>query len=111
MTAAVYSRIKLMMGRWLDDEETHPLLKGGLLPLPLGMRFTRLSQGRDYAASGYFEHRLKTDVRVSGRGFQTGGVVRVEVPKGARKGVHFGRVGVARKGQFIVGGVKEVGWQ
>ena len=45
------------------------------------------------------------------RGFQSGDTVRAEVPKGARKGVRVGRVGVARKGQFTVGGVKDVGWQ
>ena len=44
-------------------------------------------------------------------GFRTGDMVRAEVPKGARKGIHQGRVAVARKGQFTVGGVKDVGWQ
>jgi hypothetical protein len=42
-------------------------------------------------------------------GFRTGDMVRAEVPKGARE--HQGRVAVARKGQFTVGGVKDVGWQ
>jgi hypothetical protein len=44
-------------------------------------------------------------------GFQTGDMVRADVPKGARKGVHIGRVAVAKKGQFTVGGVKDVRWQ
>jgi hypothetical protein len=45
------------------------------------------------------------------RGFRTGDMVRAEVQRGARKGVHVRRVGVARNGQFTVGGVKDVGWQ
>jgi hypothetical protein len=37
------------------------------------------------------------------RGFQTGDMVRAEVPKGARKGVHVGRVAVRVTGSFTIG--------
>jgi hypothetical protein len=45
------------------------------------------------------------------RGFKTGEVVRADVPSGARKGVHIGRVAVRQSGAFNIGKAQHVNWK
>jgi hypothetical protein len=44
-------------------------------------------------------------------GFQTGDLVRAEVPQGKRAGVHIGRVTVRRNGSFRVGKNDGISWR
>jgi hypothetical protein len=44
-------------------------------------------------------------------GFQTGDVVRAEVPKGKHAGIHVGRVAVRATGSFRVGRADGINWK
>jgi len=45
------------------------------------------------------------------RGFQTGDMVRAEVPKGKHSGVHVGRVAIRATGSFNVGTFQGINWR
>ena len=45
------------------------------------------------------------------RGFQTGDIVRAEVPNGKNAGIHVGRVAVRASGSFNVGAVQGINWK
>ena len=60
-------------------------------------------------ASG-FPRGYRTRTKVV-RGFQTGDIVRAAVPKGARAGIHIGRVAVRARGSFKVGVVNDINWK
>jgi hypothetical protein len=45
------------------------------------------------------------------QGFQTGDLVRAEVPQGKRAGVYYGRVTVRRSGSFRVGKTDGLSWR
>lgn len=57
-------------------------------------------------ASG-FPRGYRSRVKVV-RGFQTGDIVRANVPNGKRAGVHVGRVAVRARGSFKVGAVNDI---
>jgi 5-methylcytosine-specific restriction endonuclease McrA len=59
--------------------------------------YCRTNLDRHGFSRGYYTRAKRV------RGFQTGDMVRAEVPKGARKGVHVGRVAVRVTGSFRVG--------
>jgi hypothetical protein len=44
-------------------------------------------------------------------GFQTGDMVRADVPKGKRAGIHIGRVAVRARGSFKVGAINDINWK
>jgi hypothetical protein len=86
-----------------DDAMLHPRsdLKGcpHWQPKPSGP-YCRTKPTKHGLTRGY---RIRTE-RV--HGFQAGDTVRAEVQKGARKGVHVGRLAVGKEGQSTVGKVK-----
>jgi hypothetical protein len=45
------------------------------------------------------------------RGFQSGDMVRAEVPTGKKAGIHVGRVAVRATGSFNVGAVQGINWK
>ena len=45
------------------------------------------------------------------RGFETGDIVRADVPNGKKAGVHIGRVAVRARGSFKVGVVDDINWK
>ena len=44
-------------------------------------------------------------------GFQTGDMVRADVPKGKKAGIHVGRLAVRARGSFNVGSVTDINWK
>jgi 5-methylcytosine-specific restriction endonuclease McrA len=60
-------------------------------------------------ASG-FPRGYRTRVKVV-NGFQTGDIVRADVAKGKRSGIHLGRVAVRARGSFKVGAVNDINWK
>ena len=45
------------------------------------------------------------------RGFQTGDMVRADVPKGKKAGIHVGRLAIRARGSFNVGSVTDINWK
>jgi len=60
-------------------------------------------------ASGFPRGYLKRTKRI--HGFQTGDLVRADVPSGRYAGTYFGRVVVRAKGSFCLGSIDSISWR
>jgi hypothetical protein len=60
-------------------------------------------------ANGFLRGSWKRNRRV--HGFQTGYMVRADVPKGKNAGIHVRRLAARARGSFSVGSVTDINWK